>query len=363
MITRIELRGFKRFGERTFELAPLTVLAGLNGTGKTSFIQSLLVMRLAARAGAGGLVPLNGALGLELGSAGDIRHWGTDGALGFSASDCAGSSAWSLDGEDDALCLSVHTLAEGHLPAFGPGPRVFTYLSAERLGPRLVLGAASLPDDALEVGIRGEHSAQLLYVLGDRPVEDRDRVHPETGDDAPLLKYQVERWLREVARPVELKAERVGGATVTALSFRSPGGDWVRAPNMGFGVSYALPVVLAGLTAAPGGLLVVENPEAHLHPRGQSRIGTFLAWLAARGIQVVLETHSDHVLNGIRRAVGERQFLPATSALVHYFDDDEEGSSTALRLTATGGLSAWPRGFFDQYQDDVAALGRVRRRG
>ena len=81
--------------------------------------------------------------------------------------------------------------------------------------------------------------------------------------------------------------------------------DRMRPTNMGFGVSYALPVITAGLLAPAGSLLVVENPEAHLHPAGQSRVGRFLAHLAASGVQVVAETHSDHVLNGVRLAAVE----------------------------------------------------------
>jgi predicted ATPase len=152
--------------------------------------------------------------------------------------------------------------------------------------------------------------------------------------------------------------------SVTAMRFRAPGGDWVRAPNMGFGLSYSLPVVVAGLVAPQrDALLIVENPEAHLHPAGQSRMGTFLATVAATGVQVLVETHSDHVLNGIRRAIGEHGVLPSSDALVHFFDAKEDGEpqNTALRFSSSGGLNEWPKRFFDQYQVDVAALAKVRR--
>jgi predicted ATPase len=134
---------------------------------------------------------------------------------------------------------------------------------------------------------------------------------------------------------------------------------------MGFGVSYALPVILAGLTAQPGGILIVENPEAHLHPAGQSRMGVFLAWLAGRGVQVVVETHSDHVLNGIRRSIGEHGYLRSSDAVLHFFDSTENDEPRIQRLdfTSVGGVSHWPKGFFDQYQIDIASLGQVRRRG
>jgi predicted ATPase len=92
-------------------------------------------------------------------------------------------------------------------------------------------------------------------------------------------------------------------------------------------------------------------------------MGTFLATMAAAGVQVILETHSDHVLNGIRRAIGEHRVLPSDGALVHFFDVKENGEPevSTLHFTPLGNLSDWPRHFFDQYQIDVAALARVRR--
>jgi predicted ATPase len=150
---------------------------------------------------------------------------------------------------------------------------------------------------------------------------------------------------------------------MTALRFRPPRGDWVRAPNMGFGVSYALPIILAGLYARDGALLVIENPEAHLHPAGQSRVGYFLGVVASAGVQIVIETHSDHVINGIRRAIADTALAP-DQAVVHFFDsltDQAELEHSTLRFTATGGLSDWPKRFFDQYEIDVVALSRVRR--
>ena len=210
----------------------------------------------------------------------------------------------------------------------------------------------------LEVGCRGEYCAQVLETLDKFVIEDKRRSSGES-DTALLLKAQTELWLSRVTRPLQIDTEAFTGTSVTAIKFRT-GEAWVKPTNMGFGVTYALPVIVAGLIAGNGGLLLVENPEAHLHPAGQSEIGVFLATIAAAGVQVIVETHSDHVLNGVRRAIGDRQLLSATDATVYYFD--AAGSEPQeLSFTERGSISAWPRGFFDQYQLDVAALTRVRR--
>lgn len=359
MIDLLQINGFKRFESQPFRLAPLTVLAGLNGAGKTTFIQALLLLRETSRLG-GGIVQLNGPYGLDLGTAEDVLNWNAS-ELVLTATDSGGTSRFVFDkARGDEMYLKISHPVPYVCKAFSSNPGAFTYLSAERFGPRSSVRANSLPVEELEVGVWGENSAQILEARGGKPA-NLARLHPDS-EGSSLLKYELERWMSEIARPVEISAERYAGSTVCALSFRSPGGTYVRSTNMGFGVSYALPVVLAGLIASDAGLLIVENPEAHLHPAGQSRMGFFLAWLAAKGVQVVLETHSDHVINGIRRAIGEFGTLSADLAVVHYFPLDEDVAPEELKFNVRGGVSGWPKGFFDQYMIDTAALGQIRRR-
>lgn len=368
MITALTITGFKRFSSCTFDLAPLTILTGLNGAGKTTAIQALLLAREASASGASA-VSLNGPFGLELGSAQDVLNlhaaMETSEIVLTAVIDDGTSARFRLDARDETLLhLPIKERPDRAPQALGGPHRAFTYLCAERLGPRDVLGASARPADDLGVGVRGEFCAQMLAVHGLKERVETARMHPDRRNDADVfLKYQVESWLSDIARPIEMDTVWFPNTSVTALRFRTPGGEWVRAPNMGFGVSYSLPIVLAGLLAPKDGLLLVENPEAHLHPAGQSRIGAFLATLAGDGVQILVETHSDHVLNGIRRAIGEHHALRADHALVHFFDARADGQPevSTLRFTPTGNLNDWPQRFFDQYQVDVAALARVRR--
>lgn len=382
MLSQFSIEGFKRFQSCTLDLEPLTVLTGLNGAGKTSVIQALLLLRQASLASRTFLVsreadqnhtatvPLNGAFGLELGSAEEvlnIQHGSQQIALGAELRDGT-VIHFDLKASKDQPYLEI---IAGQPPGFIPGAlggsaRAFTYLCAERLGPREILRDSAEPEDALGVGVQGEYCAQIIDVHGlneKQKVPLSRRLPGRTEEVDAYLKYQVEAWLSDIVRPIELDVTRPSGILVRTLRFRPPGGTLVRAPNMGFGVSYCLPIVLGGLFAPEGSLLIVENPEAHLHPAGQSRMGVFLATLAATGVQVILETHSDHVLNGIRRAIGEYRLLPSEHALVHFFDMNEasEPMVSTLKFTGGGNLNDWPKHFFDQYQVDVAALARVRR--
>jgi predicted ATPase len=133
-----------------------------------------------------------------------------------------------------------------------------------------------------------------------------------------------------------------------------------RSTSVGFGITYVLPVLIAALSARAGSILIVENPEAHLHPRGQARMGELLARVASTGVQVIVETHSDHVLNGIRLAVHGRMFDPERIAM-HFFSRRREAGRTRSRFESPtidkdGRLDRWPDGFFDEWDKSLERL-------
>jgi predicted ATPase len=107
-------------------------------------------------------------------------------------------------------------------------------------------------------------------------------------------------------------------------------------------------------------LLIVDSPEAHLHPAAQSALGGFLAAVAASGVQVIVETHSDHLLNGIRKAVAVRRTIDPALVKIAFFGQDPEPAR--LSISERGSVSDWPAGFFDQLEADLGELTRLRQR-
>lgn len=132
--------------------------------------------------------------------------------------------------------------------------------------------------------------------------------------------------------------------------------------HVGFGISYILPVLTALLTAEKGNIIVIENPEAHLHPRGQSEIGKLIAETVARGVQVFVETHSDHVINGIRVAVKNGAIKPP-DVNIAFFErkphevDADDGTKHIeiysevrnIKIDEKGSLSEYPPDFMDEW--------------
>lgn len=113
---------------------------------------------------------------------------------------------------------------------------------------------------------------------------------------------------------------------------------------------------MALLAARAGDLVIVENPEAHLHPKGQTRLAQLAARAAAAGIQVIIETHSDHFLDGVRIDIREGR-LPHSDAAFHYFARDGiKATVISPTIDTDGRLSEWPEGFFDQHDENLSKL-------
>ncbi|CAM5599316.1 hypothetical protein STENM223S_11637 [Streptomyces tendae] len=153
----------------------------------------------------------------------------------------------------------------------------FTYLCAERLGPRDQLDV-SAHMGTFSGSAYGGSTPPRFWPDESRSVREELR-HPDTAaTTVTVVRTQAEMWASDIIRPIEISAQWPPGITASTIRFREPGllSEAIRPANMGFGFSYALPVIVAGLLSRPGDLLIVENPEAHLHPGGQSQLGRFL---------------------------------------------------------------------------------------
>ena len=125
--------------------------------------------------------------------------------------------------------------------------------------------------------------------------------------------------------------------------------------HTGFGLTQILPIIVAVMSASENDVVLIENPEVHLHPAGQALMGQLLADVARAGVQVLVETHSDHVLNGVRRAVRTKRLSPEQVA-IHFFRPRSGDDAQVLSpvLDASGNLDHWPEGFFDQFDKDAS---------
>lgn len=132
--------------------------------------------------------------------------------------------------------------------------------------------------------------------------------------------------------------------------------DRFKPANSGFGFSYILPIVVSGLIAKQGEILIIENPEAHLHPKAQSRLAKFLARVSSCGVQIFIESHSDHILNGLRVAVLDEIITADDLNILYLQSGHQQPEVIKILVRSDGGIEEWPLGFFDQMDEDFERL-------
>jgi predicted ATPase len=212
------------------------------------------------------------------------------------------------------------------------------------------------------LGRDGEFAAHYLSEFGEEAVRNKAIHHPAARSHQ--LRHQLEAWLGEISPGTKLYTEAHPSLDRVSLQYAFSTGrgetNRYRATNVGFGISYLLPILTIALAAPAGSLLLIENPEAHIHPHGQLRIGNLLALASLADVQIIVETHSDHILNGLRLAVHDQLLAPDDVAL-HYFhrqtdDDSIQTRVTSPRMDEAGRLDHWPEGFFDQNEKALRRL-------
>jgi predicted ATPase len=201
------------------------------------------------------------------------------------------------------------------------------------------------------VGPAGEHALSVLHWGRDEPVLKELMIH----DVANTRLRQVEARMRMFFPGCGLDVQQVSQANAVTLGLRTSDDTGFHRPiHVGFGLTQVLPIIIAALSASSEDILLIENPEVHLHPAGQALMGQFLAEVAHAGVQVIVETHSDHVLNGIRRFVKAGRIQPEQLA-IHFFRprSTDVAQVVSPQMDASGNIDTWPDGFFDQFDKDM----------
>jgi len=388
MLRRIDLHDFKCFELLKLPLSNITVLTGTNASGKSSVLQTLVLLHQTMRDHEWSSRLLLNGDAIKLGTVGDVVdkvHGRRTIEIGLADDDV--NYHWSFSGDRSEMSMGVDHVSVGDtalaqpdrlqylLPpllqsqmAFVVGSdsnqvsavmqlnldslayrlRGLSYITAERIGPREFY---VIEETAAVVGPAGEHAVSVLHLGRDERVLDGLIV-----DGVPPTRLrQVEARMQQFFPGCGLVVLQVPHANAVTLGLRtSEATDFHRPIHVGFGLTQILPIVVAALSAQAGGILLIENPEVHLHPAGQALMGKFLADVAAAGVQVIVETHSDHVLNGIRRAVKDQRIVPE-QVEIHFFRPRTEDLAQVIspQINQLGDIDTWPEGFFDQFDKDM----------
>jgi len=366
MLETLSVKNFKSLKDELFHLNNLTIFSGLNCMGKSSVIQSLLLLRQSFEKN---MLPDKG-----LSLVGDYVKIGN------------GSDILSIDAEDEhveydvtwsdsSLALTFKYKPESNLQALERksvdgdcyGESLFTssfqYLSAERISPKSSFDVSDYDvNDLNSLGITGEYTAHFIAEKGLGSLPILALQHPLATSET--LISSINAWMSEITPGTRVVAKVIPEINQASLHYQFTTSDHLtkifRPENTGFGLTFVLPVVTAILNAKPGDLILIENPEAHLHPAGQSAVARLIALAAENGVQVLIETHSDHFLNGIRTSVKNCNISSGNVSL-YYFSRDIDAPEHSVqidepRIDKTGKIDHWPAGFFDEWDKNLDEL-------
>lgn len=418
MIKNLIIDNFKLYKENVkIPLSKLNLFTGINGKGKSSALQVFLLLSQSAQTNrATNKIYLNGE-NVKLGSFDDVKnkdisfsekiHFGfefedfeidyflfndhSDGSEVFIDSISAKCDTNSIDlkrnGEWYEVYIDQDTVAYGNamlyplfdlflsessIEQYFQNTKIYEilhginligihYVSADRIGPKNYYENKSL-NHFVSVGALGENTVNILHHKAN------EEVHPIIlngycsifGENFEELSTTIEDntnyWIDKIFQGAKIQVEAIKGEDLLKLRINSDGkSKYFKPTNVGYGFSYSLPIIVAGLIARPGEILIVENPEAHLHPYAQSILAKFLSLVSKSGVQVLIETHSEHILNGFRVAVKDK-IVEDNDTSVLYFDNNSEDIFQKIDIDDNGGVNFWPKDFFDQATKDLNYL-------
>lgn len=362
MIKSIALKNFKIFGNETkFELSSFNLLTGINGRGKSSFLQSLLIFRQSIEKQEKlEKILFNGSC-VNLGTFGDVRNKNISIeekiVYNITFDDSIYSIEISKDDIDDMAGIINSDINTSKLNSF----KNIHYIAADRIGPQEFYFKSTLPN-FITVGTKGEFIGNVLLQKKEYAVNDSIAIKEKQENElliqlSPELEIQTGEWLSKILdTDTKIFVKNNENKKIISLIFEIEKKEFIPT-NVGFGYSYILPIVVSGLIAKKGEMLIVENPEAHLHPKAQHELIMFLAKVAKTGVQVFVETHSDHILNATRiTSTKNYKILDKDEISILYFQNDNKKPVVKIPLLKNGAIEEWPDGFFDQTEKDFDKL-------
>ena len=361
-IDRIKVKNFKSLRDVDIELGNITLFTGVNSCGKSSFIQTLLLLKQNENR-------LNDVKSQVLNIKGEYVDLGNKRDILFQdAFDENISIELSTQEKIYSLIFNNQDLKmETNFPLIGIEEGVslfnddFQYISTNRIAPSITYALSDENIGKNLIGLRGEYTAHYLATNRHKKIAIASLIHSNSKTEQLL--ENVSLWLGDISDGIEVKAKIYEELQNVNLTYSYTYGDNTTNDftplNIGFGVTYALPVIVAILKSKPGDLLIIENPESHLHPAGQSKMAELCAVAASSGVQIIIETHSDHFLNGLRVAT-KKQIINPKQSQIYYFRKEKDSLETIsdnLRIDKSGRINQeWPKGFFDEWDNRLDEL-------
>jgi len=348
MINQLEISNLKCIKNLKIECRNLNILVGTNSSGKSTIQQALLLAGQNMVLSEG----LNGSL-IQLGNFEEARCiygaekeitttlWDENNdsiSIKFLSCDGGYKIFWKYDKED-----ALQKWAE----KMSVQSRNLQYLSCHRIGPSSVYKKNMTLDDL--IGVDGEYAMSYLNQ------HKKDLIEPKMckGNIDYTLLGQVNWWLSYIVDST-IMTEDIAGTNVVKVSYQMNDMENIRPDNIGAGISYLIAVLVVCLSAPQNGVLVIENPEIHLHPSAQAKVCEFLYYIASAGRQIFVETHSDHIFNGFRVGLATESMQEKLINIQFVYLNEQHITETVkVKIGKRGRIENQKKDLFDQFDTDL----------
>ena len=346
MIKRLVVDNLKSIDHVELPCTNLNLFVGTNSSGKSTILQALLLFAQN--------------VAFTQGLSGEFVSLGT-----YDESKCLYSNKQSIEifvvnKNENSAGIQFGKLEKGYSfrkltedfeevvgDTFDSEKRKIQYLSCHRIGPQNLYKKNMNMTDT--IGSDGSFAMSYLNAHASEPL-DKDMC--KNSQDFTLL-GQVNWWLKYIV-DVEVETEEIIGADALKASYSTDSGVRVRPQNIGSGISYLISVIIICFAAPEDSIIVLENPEIHLHPTAQSKVCDFLYFISKHNRQLFIETHSDHIFNGFRAGIATGEI--EQEIVKTYFVSLNNEHTTDVELVKFGRfgrIENQRKDLFDQFDIDM----------
>ena len=329
MINRIYIDNYKCIELEDLEIKPLTIITGLNSTGKSSLLQSVLL----------------------------AEQYDTDNELStkYEVIKCKYSNRnevcirtyWDSGNYKEFLVKENGIINSDCSNNINAASNRLYYLSANRIGSEDVVKLFN----SHSIGSKGERVFSTYEQEKMSIVDEKLRRYKESY----TLQHQVDYWLSYILGiKLRLRTEKISEENLN-IKYDSDGLQNILPKNLGAGVSYLVKVLIMCLRANQGDVLLIESPEIHLHPSAQAKLGEFLSFITNAGIQAIVETHCEHLINRVQYAIYKKEIAYDSVLLLYKPGIIDNFKQISFNLDGKFAVD-FPEGFFDATLNELMEI-------
>jgi predicted ATPase len=364
MLDGIDIKNVKSIENIDLKLKKLNVFSGLNSSGKSTVLGVILLLKQISN----NKVFLNGEYTNFVTLESALYKWRDD-PNGNIKYKFHSENEFDLPLLYDADSSDVNLITEINI---SDAPNVsdrIRYLSSNRINPSWTYKNSMPTISKRDFGVSGEGAIPYINKLEKEQVSFSNIIHSSLSENENklLILDNLDAWMSVISPGVKISVDNMHDINSSKLHFGFRNGgvlDNLSPFSVGFGLTHALPMVLMLLTAEPGDLIIIENPESNLHPEGQVHLGKLISLVANNDVQVIIETHSDHVINSVRMAI-KNKLIKSDDTKISFLEIIKSGSSSSEKLHTieheinvlpNGKIVNPPKGFFDTWENSLMEL-------